>query len=98
MPEKSVFRRLYSSAPMLDESRATRQPMTPRKFAVELVQTLLLVAVLFATVRGVLQNFRVEGSSMLPTLNSGEFLWVNKAAYFEWQGHYLLGGPQRGDI
>jgi signal peptidase I len=35
---------------------------------------------------------------MQPTLSTGEFLWVNKAAYFEWQGQYVLGGPQRGDI
>src|SRR3982074_3603097 len=64
----------------------------------ELLQTVLLMAVLFLCVRGVAQNFRVEGPSMQPTLTSGEFLWVNKAAYFEWNGQYVLGGPQRGDI
>jgi signal peptidase I len=70
----------------------------PKKFAIELVQTILLMGVLFLGIRGVVQNFRVEGPSMQPTLTSGEFLWVNKAAYFEWNGQYLLGGPQRGDI
>src|SRR5579871_6628888 len=36
---------------------------------------------------------------MQPTLTSGQFLWVNKAAYFRWNGDYVLGGgPQRGDI
>src|SRR5882762_1201910 len=67
-------------------------------FGRELVQTVLLMVVLFLGVRGVAQNFRVEGPSMQPTLTSGEFLWVNKAVYFEWNGQYILGGPQRGDI
>jgi signal peptidase I len=67
-------------------------------FGRELAQTVVLMAVLFVGVRGLAQNFRVEGPSMQPTLTSGEFLWVNKAAYFEWNGQYLLGGPQRGDI
>jgi signal peptidase I len=70
----------------------------PRKFGAELLQTIVLMSVLFLGVRGVVQNFRVEGPSMQPTLTTGEFLWVNKAAYFEWNGQYILGGPQRGDI
>jgi signal peptidase I len=69
-----------------------------KNFGRELIQTVVLMVVLFLAVRGVAQNFRVEGPSMQPTLTSGEFLWVNKAAYFEWNGQYVLGGPQRGDI
>ncbi|HEV7662244.1 MAG TPA: signal peptidase I [Chloroflexota bacterium] len=69
-----------------------------RKFGLELLQTVAIMAVLLLGIRGVLQNFRVEGPSMQPTLSTGEFLWVNKAAYFEWDGQFLLGGPQRGDI
>jgi signal peptidase I len=69
-----------------------------KDFGREFLQTVLLMVVLFLGVRGVAQNFRVEGPSMQPTLISGEFLWVNKAAYFEWNGQYILGGPQRGDI
>ncbi len=73
--------------------------MVVRRFALELAQTVILMVVLFAGVRIVFQNFRVEGPSMQPTLSSGELLWVNKAAYFRWNGQYLLGtGPQRGDI
>jgi len=70
----------------------------PKKFGTELLQTIVLMGILFLGVRGVVQNFRVEGPSMQPTLTTGEFLWVNKAAYFEWNGQYMLGGPQRGDI
>src|SRR5438874_5179716 len=56
------------------------------------------MSVLFVGVRGLVQNFRVEGPSMQPTLSSGEYLWVNKVAYFALNGQYVLGGPQRGDI
>ena len=69
-----------------------------KKFANELLQTLVLMVALFCGVRIAFQNFRVEGPSMQPTLSSGELLWVNKAAYYRWDGQYVLGGPQRGDI
>jgi signal peptidase I len=69
-----------------------------RKFSRELVQTIVIMAVLFFGTRAVMQNFRVEGPSMQPTLHTGEFLWVNKAAYFSLDGKYPLGGPQRGDV
>src|SRR5260370_37174850 len=69
-----------------------------KNFVREFLQTILLIVVLFLGVRGVAQNFRVDGPSMQPTLTSGEFLWVNKAAYFEGNGQYILGGPQRGDM
>jgi len=69
-----------------------------RIFLKELVQTSLLVAVVFFGIRGALQNFQVQGPSMNPTLASGEFLWVNKATYFQLDHQFVLGGPQRGDI
>src|SRR5438105_2748899 len=71
---------------------------TLAKVGREGLQTALLVVLMFLGVRVVLQNFRVEGPSMQPTLTTGEFLWVNKAAYFRWSGEYVLGGPRRGDI
>jgi signal peptidase I len=72
--------------------------MALRRLTIEVAQTALLIVVLFAGVRIIFQNFRVEGPSMQPTLASGELLWVNKAAYFRWNGDYPLGGPRRGDI
>ena len=68
------------------------------KLGVEVLQMMLLAVTLFLGVRLILQNFRVEGPSMSPTLTSGDFLWVNKAAYFRWNGEFILGGPKRGDI
>jgi signal peptidase I len=64
----------------------------------EVLQTAVLMLILFVGIRGVLQNFRVEGPSMQPTLSSGQFLWVNKAAYLLFDHHFVFGGPQRGDI
>jgi signal peptidase I len=53
-----------------------------RRVAWELVQTLVLAALIFLMVRGVAQNFRVEGPSMEPGLHNGQYLLVNKAVYF----------------
>ena len=58
----------------------------------ELVETGVLTLLLFLGFRLVIQNFKIEGSSMEPTLHSGQYLLVNKLAY---RGS---GEPQRGDI
>ncbi len=57
----------------------------------EVVETLLLALVAFVLLRLAVQNYRVEGPSMEPTLNDGQFLLVNKLAY-------RFGKPQRGDV
>jgi signal peptidase I len=69
-----------------------------RAIAREALQTAFLVVLLLVGARGLLQNFRVEGPSMQPTLATGQFLWVNKAAYFQLDHRFVFGGPQRGDI
>lgn len=58
----------------------------------EIFETVLLTALMFVGIRLVVQNFRIEGQSMEPTLYSDQYLLVNKLAY------RLLGNPQRGDI
>src|SRR5689334_6715821 len=57
----------------------------------EMVETLLLTAVLFFIARGTVQPFRVDGHSMDPTLHDTEFILVDKVSYH-------IGQPQRGDI
>ena len=80
----------------------------------EVAQTVLLTVAIFLSVRLVVQNFRVEGASMDPTLHSGQFLLINKVTYTRVDGtpleqvvptkkspsaaHYVFGGPSRGDI
>jgi signal peptidase I len=85
---------------MIRQAQALRipSPRGPRTIAREAVQTAVLMLLLFFGIRGLIQNFRVEGPSMQPTLATGQFLWVNKAAYFQIDHHYVFGGPQRGDI
>lgn len=56
-----------------------------------MLETVLLALVLFVAVRSALQNTRVDGHSMEPTLHDGQYLMVNKLAY-------RLGMPNRGDI
>jgi signal peptidase I len=58
----------------------------------ELVETAFLTLLIFFGIRLVVQNFKIEGMSMEPTLHSGQYLLVNKMAYSG------SGEPQRGDI
>lgn len=57
----------------------------------ELVETLLLVGLIFVIVHFTIQTFSVNNSSMTPTLQPNQSLLINKQAY-------LFGGPSRGDV
>lgn len=47
----------------------------------ELIETVVLALVIFLALQFTVQNFRVEGSSMRPTLDDGQYLLVNKIVY-----------------
>lgn len=102
-----------SAATATGTARAARPSADGLSLWSELLHTLLLTLAIFLGVRGVVQRYRVDGVSMEPTLHSGEYLWVNKAAYFHVdagplerllpgtvQGsvRYIVRGPQRGDV
>jgi len=53
-----------------------------RKVGRELAETVILAVLIFFAVKAVVQNFRVEGASMEPSLQTEEYLLVNKAIYF----------------
>ena len=57
----------------------------------EITETVLLALLIFFGTRMVVQNFRVDGGSMVPALENGEFLLVNKLAY-------VAAQPSRGDV
>lgn len=70
------------------------QPVATKKrrsWARELIETAVLTIAIFLIVRTALQNFKVEGDSMWPTLHNGEYILVNKVDYF-------IHSPHRGDI
>jgi signal peptidase I len=47
----------------------------------EIVETLILAALIFFAVRLVVLNFRVDGQSMVPNLQNEQMLLVNRNAY-----------------
>lgn len=74
------------------------QPQTPaeettnwKRFTLDVLETLILAVVLFLGINTVSARVRVDGFSMRPTLDDGEFILVNKLSYKFWD-------VQRGDI
>ena len=57
----------------------------------DILETVLLSAALFLVINALTARVRVDGFSMLPTLQDGNFVLVNRLAY-------RFGEPQRGDI
>ena len=49
----------------------------------EVAEAVFLALLLFLVIQGSTKNFKVEGSSMRPTLEGGQFLLVNKLVYFK---------------
>ena len=89
----------------LDEDRVASPPTAKNqagRAVREVVETLLLAALIFFLVRLVVLNFRVDGESMLPNLDDGQMLLVNRNAYqFVDAGgnrYYPFDPPERGDV
>lgn len=57
----------------------------------EIVETVIFVLLVFFIMRGLIQNFRIEGSSMFPTMHNQQYILVNKAIYL----HFDLNAPLR---
>lgn len=56
----------------------------------EVAETLVLALFIFLAVRAVVLNFRVDGLSMEPTLDSGQMLLVNRQIYFHFDVNDVL--------
>ena len=61
------------------------------RFFIDVAETLILSILLFVAINAVSARIRVDGHSMEPSLQSGEFVIVNKLAY-------KLGSPDIGDV
>lgn len=78
--------------PFPSESVQTQdQPASSSVLIKEILETLLFTFFVIWFVKSASQNFRIEGSSMEPTLQEGQYLIVNRLSYF-------LDEPERGDI
>jgi signal peptidase I len=69
-----------------DDSDGDIQPINPVKRSSpvrEIMETIIIAILIFVLVRSVALNYRVDGLSMLPTLEGGEMVLVNRNAYQE---------------
>lgn len=76
---------------MLNSSPAQAPGGTLRTAVKEVLEMLLYIVLITVVVRSAVENFKIEGSSMEPTLHSGQYIVVNKIVYF----HFDLNAPLR---
>ena len=62
-----------------------------RRVGLDILETIVLAIVLYFGINALSARVRVDGMSMTPTLQNGEYILVNKLAY-------KTGQPERGDI
>ncbi len=67
------------------------QPANWKRFFLDILETVILAVVLYFGINAVSARVRVDGFSMRPTLQDGEYILINKLAY-------KTGVPHRGDI
>lgn len=89
--EPSSPRPAYSDPTSLDLPVPVERRQASGVLLREFIETLLLTLLIFWVVNALTGRFRIEGHSMLPTLHEGEYVLINKMAYF-------LAEPERGDI
>ncbi|GIK58105.1 MAG: signal peptidase I [Chloroflexi bacterium] len=80
---------LSPTIPDISTSNEIRQPAGV--VVREIIETLLLTFFIFWLVNSLVGRYRIDGSSMNPTLQHGEYLLINNLSYY-------LNEPQRGDI
>lgn len=79
-----------SDVPTVPETPAV-DGMSWKQFFLDLVETLLLAIILYIGINAMSARVRVDGFSMNPTLQDGEYVLVSKLSY-------KTGQPQHGDI
>jgi signal peptidase I len=77
--------------PALTTETTPRPTLKQRGFLREAIETVVMIAAIFALVNLASVRFFIDGPSMQPTFHDGEFLVVSRV-------HYLFGEPSRGDI
>jgi signal peptidase I len=74
-----------------EEIKPTEEKTDWKRFVLDILETIVLAVVLFVGINALSARVRVDGYSMRPTLEDGEFVLVSKLSYF-W------GDVTRGDI
>jgi signal peptidase I len=109
-PSSTLTQRVSERLMAWRSSNGANQALT---LGADLAQAVVVAGILVLITRSLVQNFRVEGTSMEPSFAGGQVLVVNRAAYFhvdqtplgrllptarQGSTNYLFGGPQRGDV
>ncbi len=61
-----------------------------KSFWREVLETVILTILIFFMVKSLIQNFRIQGSSMEPNFHTNQLLLVNKASYFHFDANAWL--------
>jgi signal peptidase I len=69
----------------------TEPPAQRTNLLREIIETVLLTAIIFLLVNTATGRYRIEGNSMEPNLHNDEYVLIDKISY-------LLHPPERGDI
>ncbi len=77
--------------PAAQETSPTTEKTSLKRLIFDILETAALALFLFAIINSISARVRVNGSSMQPTLQDGEFVLVSKL-------NYKFGDFQRGDI
>jgi len=75
----------------VDDQVTEDQRQKEKSILREMMETALLIILVFVVTRILIQNFRIEGISMEPNFHDGQYLITNKFAYY-------LHPPERGDV
>jgi signal peptidase I len=81
----------FTSAQSSDATARIRTGPSTGEVVREIVETLLLTFFIFWLVNSMVGRYRIDGSSMNPTLYNEQYLIINNLSY-------LLDDPQRGEI
>jgi signal peptidase I len=77
--------------PQLQEQALVEKKINWKQFVWDLVETVVLAVLLYVGINAISARVRVDGFSMRPTLDDGEFVLVNRMSY-------RFNSIERGDI